>query len=128
MGATYFQNFTRGNGQPITVEYSFAPGSETTYSPANGACGGDGCEVEIIASWPNTKAFDIACKRRNDLAWSKWPLWRWPFNWIELHAVNLVIWGYERTARLATAERESFEAWIAEHHVYEDPYEPEDYL
>jgi hypothetical protein len=67
MAMTYFQKFTKDDGTPIEVEYSFSPGSETTYSPAYGACGGDACEVEIIESWPE--------QRRSMTRWwaARWP-------------------------------------------------------
>lgn len=127
MGATYFQDFTRDNGLLITVEYS-ARGGEPHHDHPGHICdgGGSGPDICILSSWPNTKAFDITFERQDELIRSAWPLWRWPFNWLELHAVNLIIWGYERSARLTDAEREWMEEWLIEHYV-EEPYE-EDYL
>lgn len=51
MARTYFTNADLSDGRGIVVEYSFAPGSETTYSPAFGADGGDAPEVEIVKAW-----------------------------------------------------------------------------
>jgi len=55
MPRTYFQDFNREDGTSITVEYSFSPGSPTTYSPMIGACGGDACDVEIIKAFTDTE-------------------------------------------------------------------------
>ncbi|RWO23321.1 hypothetical protein [Mesorhizobium sp.] len=109
MTATYFQDFTRDNGLPVTVEYSFSQGSDT-------AC------VEIVEAWPNTPEFDALCQRRNDIRWarSRPPLWQsCTVVWL-----NLRIWFAGRAARLTDAERERMETWLIEHHEYE-PYYPD---
>ena len=51
MARTYFEDFDRDDGSRVTVEYSFAGGSETSYSPLSGASGGDPCEVAIVKAW-----------------------------------------------------------------------------
>lgn len=120
MPATYFQDFTRDNGLPVTVEYSFSPGSETTYSPMYGADGGDAAEVELVDAWPNTPEFDELCRRRNDIKWARSRPSLWQF--CVLAWLNLRIWFVGRSARLTDAERERIEVWLTEHHEYE-PWE-----
>jgi len=51
MAHTYFHDFTRESGEVVTVEYTFRPGSSTTYSPMYGADGGDADECEIVKAW-----------------------------------------------------------------------------
>jgi hypothetical protein len=132
---TYFQKFTKDNGTPIEVEYSFAPGSETTYSPAYGACGGDACEVEIIKSWPDTEEYNTLVGRQIALEYSGTnggklsvlSLQVMPEVREELEELDRLIEAADKTAELTDAERERMEAWICEHHEYE-PYEPEIYF
>lgn len=123
---TFFQDFMRDNGLPVTVEYS-ANGGEPNFDHPGHICdgGGSGPEVCIVDSWPNTAAFERLCGIRNDLDWGPRAAWRRPFAWITLQFVEIAVWACQLTARLTTTERERMEAWIAEHHVYE-PYEPED--
>lgn len=52
MARTYFQDFKRGDGTEVTVEYTFNEGSAPSYSPYSGADSGDPCDVSIV------KAFD----------------------------------------------------------------------
>lgn len=47
------RDFTRPNGDVVTVEYTFQHGSPTTYSPMYGADGGDPDECEIVKAWVN---------------------------------------------------------------------------
>jgi hypothetical protein len=132
MARTYFQKFTKDDGTPIEVEYSFASGSETTYSPAYGACGGDACEVEILKSWPHNEEYDALVGRQMELE-SSGPygakisviaLQMQPEVRNELEELDRLIETADKTAELSDAERERMEAWICEHHEYE-PYEPE---
>lgn len=51
MPRTYFADLIRDNGLPVTIEYSFACGSETTYSPLNGAESGDPAEASIVTAF-----------------------------------------------------------------------------
>ena len=56
MARTLFQDFTRDNGLPVTVEYAVEGSySQTTYSPHSGADGGDFPEFIIVKVWPNTR-------------------------------------------------------------------------
>lgn len=65
---TTFHEYTRPNGDVITVEYGFDGGSPTTYSPHYGACGGDGAEVTIVTAFDeindidNVKLTDEECQ------------------------------------------------------------------
>lgn len=127
MAQTFFQDFAKDNGAPITVEYSFAPGSETTYSPMNGAVGGDPCEVEIVNSWPRSEKYDRLIERRMNLETTPFGkprslLMMSGDDLHHLHDLDESIAKGDRAAELTDAERERMEAWIAEHHVYE-PYE-----
>ncbi|WP_454629691.1 hypothetical protein [Bradyrhizobium cenepequi] len=132
MAQTFFQDFCKDNGLPVTVEYTYRPGSETSYSPAFGACGGDPCEIEIVNSWPNSTEFERACEIRIDLEWRKHSRWMKPFVWIALQFAKVDIWLRGLPAHLTAAERERIGVWLSVHHVYEpyEPYEPyeEDYL
>lgn len=121
-------NFTKDNGLPVTVDFDYSPGSETTYSPMNGACGGDGCEVSITAVWPNTWTYDRLLKLSLDLGsdLTGASVLTRPFYLLARAMVEIPIWLLERRARLTDAERERMEEWIIEHHEYEPPDE-EDY-
>jgi hypothetical protein len=124
MSATYFQDFTRDNGLPVTVEYgvdgSYSP---TTYSPICGAAGGDAPTFCIVDAWPSTRGHNLLAR------------WR-------LHCFGRLTWrsriGFAISgwllrfdcwwrASLTDSEVERFEAYLAERHE-DDPYEPEDYL
>lgn len=120
------QDFELDDGRPVTVEYTYKPGSDTTYSPAFGACGGDAPEVEIIGCWPNNPEFDGFCQNRSDIETHDWPLIVRPFAWLGLQIVKFEISLMIRSVRPSSAEYERMEAWLIENHVY-DPYEPEDY-
>ncbi|TAI67629.1 hypothetical protein [Bradyrhizobium sp. Leo170] len=119
MAQTFFQDFRKDNGFPVTVEYSYRPGSETTYSPRFGAEGGDPCDICIIASWPNTPEYNRVFGILRNLEWGRHPRWLTPFVWLALQTVKLDIWLRELPAALSEAERERMEEWLIEHHVYE---------
>lgn len=104
MGATFFQDFTRDNGRPVTVEYSYSAGSETTYSPMFGACGGDGCEVSIVDSWPNTTSFERLHKCKSDLEVDRQKRWLGLIAPGSILLVDILIWIQQRRARLTDAE------------------------
>jgi hypothetical protein len=117
-------DFKKDNGLPVTVEFEHSPGSETTYSPMFGACGGDGCEVSITSVWPNTKRYNRICKLSLDLTsdLSRAPKILRPNYLLAIKLVDALLWILERRARLTDAERERIEGWIIEHHEYD--YEP----
>jgi hypothetical protein len=58
MAQTFFRDTKRDDGTAITVEFSYAHGSETTYSPRYGADGGDPPEAEIICAFLTDGAAD----------------------------------------------------------------------
>lgn len=121
MARSFYQDFTKDDGLPVTVEYTFNAGSETTYSPASGAHGGDPCEVTIVRSWPNTPEHDDLCARRNALSEAQQ---RNPFRVDDderqvLWEMNNDIERDEARAELTDAERDRMEAWLCEHHVDE---------
>ncbi len=124
----YTENFTKDNGLPITVEYEYLPGSDTTYSPMYGAVGGDPCEVTITQTWPNTIGFDRLSSYQSHLIWGRHRWWKRPGVWVARHFfIEWAVWLAARKARLTDSEYERINAWIAENHVWEDPYEPEDH-
>ena len=129
MAQTFFQDFTKDNGMPITVEYGFSPGSETTYSPMHGASGGDPCEVEIVSSWPRNEEYDRLISRKMALETTPFGkprslLMMGQDDLHQLQDLEASIAKGDKLAELTDAERERMEAWICEHHVYE-PYEPD---
>lgn len=119
---THFQDFTRDNGAPITVEFEFSSGSETTYSPASGACGGDGCYVNIIKAWPNTKRHDGLCRRWLDASSGQGRIAA-----TKAGVLALVISFFEWFSYPNDVERERMEEWLIEHHVDDYQDEPEDW-
>jgi len=129
MARTFFQDFTRDNGLPITVEYAVDGSySSTTYSPMHGADGGDFPEFSIIKAWPRTPTSEwlagvslrlMSGNNRTPFGWKVAAALRYP--------VDLLARAYERwLANLTDAERERMEAWIAEHYV--DEPDDSDYL
>lgn len=126
MPRTFFQDFNRDDGTPITVEYSFASGSPTTYSPMYGASGGDPCEVEIVSAWPNTPEYNALQNDRHALAEHYFPpLIRGidPAPQGRIAKIDEWLAAMEATCKLTDAEDERMCSWLAEHHV--DDYEPE---
>lgn len=111
---TFFQDFVRDNGLPITVEYgvegSYSP---TTYSPMSGADGGDAPEFVILKAWPRTPGHDrLACLSVN--LWSRRSLLE-----RAAHAIVGALLQFDEWLRcsLTDAERERMETWIAERYV-----------
>lgn len=127
MSRTHFQDFTRDNGLPITVEYS-ANGGEPDFDFPGHICdgGGSGPEVMIFRAWPNTPFHDRLALVEMRV---RWPQHRalTPFGWwlcnLFSKPIRAVSWLDERwRANLTDAERERMEAWLAEHYV-EEPYD-----
>lgn len=128
--ATYFKDFVRDDGAAVTVEYRYSPGSETTYSPHSGACGGDGCEVEIVANWPNTQEYNDLHSRRQELTLNNYGRELGPITISmmdpdlreELAEIDKSIEQFDENCRLTDAEIGRMTEWLMEHHVYE-PYD-----
>jgi hypothetical protein len=127
MARTFFQDFTRDDGTPVTVEYS-ASGGEPNYDHPGHICdgGGSGPEIVILKTWPNTSAFEALCRRYNAVTFLR------PRDaglarraWAAMVAPILAarIWWAERRVRLTVDENERMEAWLAEHYVDEPDYE-----
>lgn len=116
MARTFFEDFTRDDGSPVTVEYSFAGGSPATYSPLNGAVGGDGCEVEIVSVTPNTPEYERLCSEvlylggRHDIAALSADARQ------RLQELDESIAIEKRRVALTDAENERMCNWLAEHH------------
>lgn len=128
MAATYFQDFTRDNGLPITVEYS-ATGGEPNFDYPGHICdgGGSGPEIVILKAWPNTPGHNRLASadlrfwlnRRTRLGFIAARVFGWPLQML----IRADEWW---RASLTDAEYDRFSDWLAEHYV-EEPYEPEYY-
>lgn len=126
MGATYFQDFTRDNGLPVTVEYS-ATGGEPNFDYPGHICdgGGSGPEIVILKAWPNTSGHNrlasadlrLWLNRRMRLGYIAARMFGWPLRLL----IRADEWW---RASLTDAEDDRFSEWLAEHYV-EEPYEPE---
>lgn len=129
MPRTYFQDFTRDDGSPVTVEYSVVGSySPTTYSPINGAVGGDAPEISIVKCWPNTPEYNAIVRELDYLETTS----KQGKSIRELcmmagdedrqervHELGQAVAEDEERARLTDAERERMEAWLFEHYVEE---------
>jgi hypothetical protein len=124
MTRTFFEDFTRDNGLPVTVEYSFAGGSPTTYSPRFGADGGDPCEVEIVQAWPATVGHARLATAALRLSFSPAPLGQRLGRILAAPLYGLIRLDEWWRASLTDAERERMEAWLAENHIDEADDEP----
>ena len=118
MPQTYFWNFTRDDGWPVTVEYSFAAGSETTYSPYSGASGGGPCEIQILSVMPNTPEFEELCRRAAELDRVSVVLMSADER-DEAREIDEAIAAAKMACTLTDAEDERMTEWLIEHHVDE---------
>ena len=122
MPRTFFQDFDRDDGSPITVEYRLSTGSETTYSPLSGACSGDPCEVEIVKVWPNTAEYNALQNDRHALAEQySLPIIRGtdPSMPMRLAQMDVRLAAMEAACKLTDNEDERMCAWLAERHIDE---------
>lgn len=125
MTRTFFQDFNKDDGQPVTVEYGVDGSySETNYSPATGACGGDSPEFHIVSSWPNSDEYNELYSRRKAIedSWhGKSIMWLIGFSSSdtadELQEINDHLAVLEERAELTDDERDRMLDWIAEHYV-----------
>ncbi|MGY4222708.1 hypothetical protein ACVMIH_000069 [Bradyrhizobium sp. USDA 4503] len=124
MTRTYYQDFVKDDGTHVTVEYTYKPGSDTTYSPMNGACGGDPCEVSVGDSWPRSDEYDRFHGRLTALEAVEMGFRS--AHWYEEKAeLEAKIAEGDKLAELSDAERLRMENWLIENHKY-DPEEYED--
>jgi hypothetical protein len=124
---TFFQDFVRDNGLPITVEYS-ATGGEPNFDFPGHVCdgGGSGPDIVILNAWPDTP-------RHNRLAKIQiWSITRpnvtragaWLARKLTAPVRGLMLLDEWWSASLTDAERDRMETWLAEHYV-EEPWEEE---
>ena len=119
MAATYFANFTRDNGLPVTVEYS-ARGGEPNFDYPGHICDGGGSapEILILKAWPDTPGHNCLASielrlwlyRRTRFGTAMCRFLGWPLRL----AMRFDEWW---RASLTDAELERFESWLAEHYV-----------
>lgn len=131
MASTHFQDFTRDNGLPITVEYS-ANGGESNFDFPGHICdgGGSGPEVCIVQAWPNTPFHNRLALIEMRVRWPQHaeltPVGWWLANKLSKPVRALSWLDCWWRASLTPDEDERMCAWIAEH--YEDDYDDSDYL
>lgn len=113
MPRTFFKDFTRDNGQAITVEYQMD--DETCAS--------------IVAEWPNTEEYNRLVAERMELEYGG------PYgNRVsivmmdpdvreKLQEIDRLIEALDETARLSDSEREGMERWLSEKHTQEPDIE-----
>lgn len=122
MTGTYFQDFKRDNGFPITVEYSARAG-ESDFDYPGHICdgGGSGPEIIILNAWPDTPghmrlaiiAARLSFSRKTALGRRMGRVVAWPVHLL----MRLDEWW---RASLTDAEIERFSDWLAEHYVDDD--------
>jgi len=121
MASTYFQNFKRDDGLPVTVEYRIESEGEPDADLPGHICdgGGSGPVMMIVDAWPNDDAFEELAVRWSERNTARWHGRRTlPLAWNGLCKWALearMTWAQFRRARLTPAERERMEAWLAEH-------------
>lgn len=133
MAETFFQDFKRDDGSPVTVEYSAIDGEPYADLPGH-ICdgGGSGPDAEIITAWPNTEEYNDLHSRRQELTLDSYGRQLGPIGVSmmspelreELDEIDKAIERFDEACRLTDAERKRMTDWIIERHVYE-PYEPE---
>lgn len=113
---TYFQDFIRDNGLPVTVEYS-ATGGEPDFNFPGHICdgGGSGPEIVILQAWPNTPWHHWLAGAELDL-WRSRRVWTPALSWLLKRLSRLDEWW---RASLTQAELDRFTDWLAEHYVDE---------
>ncbi len=123
MTRSYFHDFTRNDGSPVTVEYEIEGSySPTTYSPHSGADGGDAPTFTIIGCWPNTPEYDALTDERAKIInpTTQWrprdPLLMQPEERERIAELDDLIADADRACALTDAERERMEDWLAEHY------------
>jgi hypothetical protein len=115
MPRTFFKNFTRDNGQPITVEYQMD----------------DATCASILTAWPNTAEYNDLCARRLELATDNYGRELSPIaismmdadGREELEEIAKSIERHDADSILTDAERERMERWLSENYIQESDIE-----
>jgi hypothetical protein len=113
MARTHFQNFTRDDGLPVTVEYQVESEGEPDFDHPGHICDGGGSEpvMAIVGAWPNDDAYEHLADRhyRRLLRRGLW-------NGLCRRVLEArMTWAQFRRSRLSPAEVDRMEAWLAEH-------------
>jgi hypothetical protein len=109
MPRTFFKDFTRDNGSPVTVEYQME--DETC------AC--------IVAEWPNTEEYNRLVAERMEFEHGGPYGTRANIVMMDpdvrekLQELDQLIESLDETARLSGTERERMEKWLSENCVQE---------
>lgn len=106
MPRTYFHDFSRDNGDPITVEYQMD----------GGTC------AAILDAWPRTEEYNSLWARQADIEADAYGGKRHflSFSEEELEELNDIERAIEAAKfELSDAERERMEAWLSENHTHE---------
>ena len=120
MTQTFFQDFNRDDGSPVTVEFSHRPGHS------------DG-DIQIVSAWPNTPEYNDLHRRRQDITGNYGQeLSPIAFSMMspelqeKLTDIDKAIEHLDESSKLTPAEDDRMCEWLAEHHVFE-PYEDYDF-
>lgn len=106
MARTYFQDFTRDDGSPITVEYGME--DETC--------------AYIVDAWPRTEEYNRLWTRKNQIETGAYGNTRHflSFTEEEREALDDIDRAIEAAKfELTDAEHERMGAWLSENHVHE---------
>lgn len=106
MPRTFFQDFARDNGEPITVKYQME----------GGTC------AAIIDAWPRTEEYNRLWSRKNQIEAGPYGNIRHFLSFSdeereELSEIDRDI--EDAKFELTTAERERMEAWLSENYIQE---------
>lgn len=106
MPRTYFHDFARDDGAPITVEYQME----------------DGTCAAILDAWPRTEEYNRLWERKSQIEAGPYGNTRHFLSFDEEEREELGEIEREIEAakfELATAERERMEAWLSENYIQE---------
>jgi hypothetical protein len=126
---THFQDFTRDNGQPVTVEWRVASEGESNFDHPGHICDGGGSEpiIEIVDAWPTSTAHNwlhnADYRLWHRLHFKGWRMAAYRVLRLPIRAAIAVDAWWR--ASLTDAERERMESWLAERYEPE-PYDPAD--
>lgn len=99
MALTFYQDFLRDDGSPVTVEYSIREL-------------GGGCEINIVDAMPNTPEFEALCGQSLEFC-------RESGNWApDSNPFDAEIKVAKAAIELTADECDRMVAWLAEHHAH----------